>query len=48
MVLNFLSARELAEQVGLVRATTKRHTAEGSTTLIAQNMVPKGITDRGD
>jgi hypothetical protein len=39
---------ELASQVGLVRATKKRDAAEGSTTLMAQNLVPKGITDRGD
>ncbi|HLQ04774.1 MAG TPA: PHP domain-containing protein, partial [Verrucomicrobiae bacterium] len=31
-VLNLLSAGELARQVGLVRATKKRHTAERSTT----------------
>src|SRR5207249_7237898 len=31
-VLNLLSARELADRVGLIRATKKRNTNEGSTT----------------
>jgi DNA polymerase (family 10) len=47
-VLNLLSERELADRVGLVRATKRRDTAEGSLHVVAKDTAPKGMHDRGD
>ena len=42
-VLNVLSARGLADRVGLIRATKQRETRAGG-----YDMAPKGMKDRGD